>query len=111
MRTVSCGSCLWFSLLYGTMFEPDALAAAETAFPRHEVGRHYAYMLGASLVAFAVGSLFLGITCWDLLYHLVFIAVLVKKFALEELGQREARATSGPIQSVMAPGPLRPVER
>jgi hypothetical protein len=45
-------------------------------------------MLRASLVAYAAGSLFLGITYWDLMYHIVFMAVLVKKFALEELAQR-----------------------
>ncbi|MBS1214836.1 MAG: putative O-glycosylation ligase, exosortase system-associated [Proteobacteria bacterium] len=102
---------LWFSLLYGTMLSLTRSPRLRRHFPDMKWVANYAYMLGASLVAFAVGSLFLGITCWDLLYHLVFIAVLVKKFALEELGQREARATSGPIQSVMAPGPLRPVER
>jgi hypothetical protein len=36
-----------------------------------------------------VGTAFLGLSYWDLLYHLIFIAVLVKKFALEELAIKQ----------------------
>ena len=40
-----------------------------------------------------VGGAFLGLSYWDLLFHLIFISVLVKKFALEELD----KATAKPI--------------
>jgi hypothetical protein len=36
-----------------------------------------------------VGTAFLGLSYWDLLYHLIFIAVLVKKFALKELVSKQ----------------------
>jgi len=92
------GFFLWFSLLYGTIWSLTRLPRLTRHIPEMEWVSNYSYMLRASLVAYAVGSLFLGITYWDFMYHLVFIAVLVKKFALEELAQREgeAVAASGP---------------
>ena len=50
----------------------------------------YCYMLRASLIAYSVGTIFLGLAYWDIFYHIVFISVLVKKFALEELAERKA---------------------
>lgn len=85
------GFFLWFALLYGTIFSLTRLPRLTRHVSELQWVANYAYMLRASLVAYAVGSLFLGITYWDLLYHLIFIAVLVKKFALEELAQYEAR--------------------
>jgi hypothetical protein len=45
-------------------------------------------MLRASLVAYAAGTVFLGLSYWDIFYHLVFIAVLTKQFVLSELAER-----------------------
>jgi hypothetical protein len=36
-----------------------------------------------------VGTAFLGLSYWDLLYHLIFISVLLKKFAMEELAIKQ----------------------
>jgi probable O-glycosylation ligase (exosortase A-associated) len=88
------GFFLWFSLLYGTMWSLTRLPRLTRHIPEMKWVSNYSYMLRASLVAYAVGSLFLGITYWDLMYHLVFIAVLVRKFALEELAQREGQAVA-----------------
>ena len=43
--------------------------------------RNYSQMLGASLIAYAIGSMFLGVSYWDILYHLVVIAVLLSEIA------------------------------
>ena len=42
-------------------------------------------MIRASFIAYMVGTAFLGLSYWDILYHLVFISVLIKKFALEDI--------------------------
>jgi putative inorganic carbon (hco3(-)) transporter len=83
------GLLLWLSLLYGTIWSLTRLPRLTRHIPEMKWVSNYSYMLRASLVAYAAGSLFLGITYWDLLYHLIFIAVLVKKFALEELAEHE----------------------
>jgi probable O-glycosylation ligase (exosortase A-associated) len=82
------GFFLWFSLLYGTMWSLTRLPRLTRHIPEMQWVSNYSYMLRASLVAYAAGSLFLGITYWDLMYHIVFMAVLVRKFAMEELAQR-----------------------
>lgn len=46
---------------------------------------NYCFMLRASLICYMVGTAFLGLSYWDLLYHLIFISVLLKKFVMEEL--------------------------
>jgi len=83
------GLLLWLSLLYGTIWSLTRLPRLTRHIPEMKWVSNYSYMLRASLAAYAAGSLFLGITYWDLLYHLIFIAVLVKKFALEELAEHE----------------------
>ena len=42
---------------------------------------NYSQMLTASLVAYATGSMFLGLSYWDILYHLIVIAVLLSALA------------------------------
>jgi probable O-glycosylation ligase (exosortase A-associated) len=85
------GFFLWLALLYGTILSLTRLPRLTRHIPEMQWVSNYSYMLRASLVAYAAGSLFLGITYWDLMYHIVFIAVLVKKFAMEELAQREGQ--------------------
>ncbi len=82
------GLALWLALLYGTIWGLTRLPRLTRHIPEMQWVANYSYMLRASLVAYAAGSLFLGITYWDLMYHVVFMAVLVRKFALEELAQR-----------------------
>jgi hypothetical protein len=81
------------SLLYGSILSLTRLPRKTRHIPQLAWVNNYAYMLRMSLVAYAVGSLFLGLTYWSLLYHLVFIAVLVRKFALEELASYESAST------------------
>jgi putative inorganic carbon (hco3(-)) transporter len=95
------GLSLWLLLLYGTLMSLTHLLRIGRRVPEMKWVLNYASMLRASLTAYAAGSLFLGITYWDLLYHLVFISVLVKKFALEELAQHEK--LRAPMSGRLAP--------
>jgi putative inorganic carbon (HCO3(-)) transporter len=78
---------LWFSLLFGTLIDLTRLPRLTRHLPDMAWVKDYCLMLRASLVAYATGALFLGLSYWDIFYHIVFIAVLVKKFALEELAE------------------------
>ncbi|WP_286292353.1 putative O-glycosylation ligase, exosortase A system-associated [Methylomarinovum tepidoasis] len=81
---------LWMSLILGTLISLTRLPKKVKSVPGMEWVANYCYMLRASLIAYMVGTAFLGLSYWDLLYHLIFISVLVKKFALEELAQKQA---------------------
>jgi putative inorganic carbon (hco3(-)) transporter len=84
---------LWLSLILGTVISLTILPKKTRHIDGMEWVTNYCFMLRASLICYMVGSAFLGLSYWDLLYHLIFISVLVKKFALEEL----ANATAKPI--------------
>jgi putative inorganic carbon (hco3(-)) transporter len=105
------GFFLWLSLLYGTILSLTRLPRMTRHIPEMKWVANYAYMLRASLVAYAVGSLFLGITYWDLVYHLIFISVLVQKFAREELAQYAGRTPPKLGVRALAPGQMQPVRR
>ncbi len=53
---------------------------------------NYSYMLRASLITYMAGTAFLGLSYWDILYHLIFISVLVKQFVMEELEKHKVQA-------------------
>lgn len=76
---------LWFSLLFGTIISLTRILRRVRGLERMAWAQNWAQMLRASLVAYAVGTLFLGLSYWDIFYHLVFISVLFKKFVMEEL--------------------------
>jgi probable O-glycosylation ligase (exosortase A-associated) len=86
---------IWFSLIFGTMLSLTRLRARARGIPELRWVVNYSEMLRASLVAYAVGSLFLGMTYWNIIYHLIFIAVLVKQFALRDLEAYHARQGTG----------------
>jgi probable O-glycosylation ligase (exosortase A-associated) len=80
---------LWLSLLFGTMISLTRLPVLTRKFPEMAWVKDYCYMLRASLIAYSVGTIFLGLSYWDIFYHIVFISVLVKKFAMKELAERK----------------------
>ncbi len=80
---------VWFSMLVGTFVSLSRLPKRTRGISELKWVENYSYMVRASLVAYMVGTAFLGLSYWDLLYHLIFIAVLIKKFALEELARYE----------------------
>ena len=79
---------MWFSLLFGTIISLTRLNITTRRFPEMAWVKNYTTMLRASLIAYATGTIFLGLSYWDIFYHLVFISVLVKKFAQEEMAER-----------------------
>ncbi|PPD05242.1 MAG: putative O-glycosylation ligase, exosortase A system-associated [Methylobacter sp.] len=80
---------LWISLIVGTLMNLSSLAKKTKNIAGMEWASHTAYMLRASLVCYMVGGAFLGLSYFDFLYHIIFIAVLLKKFILEELAVKE----------------------
>jgi putative inorganic carbon (HCO3(-)) transporter len=101
------GLGLWLSLVFGTMLSLTRLPRMAKGIPEMAWVANYSSMLRASLAAYAAGALFLGITYWDLLYHLVFVSVLVRKFALDELAQHGKQSAAVPTRTAFAPVPLR----
>jgi len=79
---------MWASLIIGTLLSLSSLPRQVKGIAGMEWVGNYCYMLRLSLVAYCVGTLFLGLSYWDILYHLIFIAVLVKQFALKELDEK-----------------------
>jgi len=76
---------MWFSLLFGTLISLTRLPHLTRQVPEMAWVENYSLMLRASLVAYATGTIFLGLSYWDIFYHIVFIAALTKKFALQQL--------------------------
>ncbi len=76
---------LWLSLILGSMISLTILPQKTRQVEGMEWVTNYCFMLRASIICYMVGTAFLGLSYWDLLYHLIFISVLVKKFAMEEL--------------------------
>ncbi len=110
---------MWASLIIGTLFSLSSLPKKVKGVKGMEWVNNYCYMLRLSLIAYCVGTLFLGLSYWDILYHLIFIAVLVKQFALKELEEktnngkiigdkrtRMAPLRNGRQQRPFGPGPL-----
>lgn len=79
---------LWLSMILGTVTSLTLLPKKTKKIEGMEWVTYYCFMLRASLICYMVGTAFLGLSYWDLLYHLIFIAVLIKKFALEELAEK-----------------------
>ena len=84
---------LWLSLILGTVISLTNLPKKTRNIEGMEWVANYCFNIRASLICYMVGTAFLGLSYWDLLYHLIFIAVLVKKFALEELAVKQAAVT------------------
>jgi probable O-glycosylation ligase (exosortase A-associated) len=80
---------LWLSLIVGTLISMTTLPKKTFQVEGMEWVANYCFMLRTSLICYMVGTAFLGLSYWDLLYHLIFIAVLVKKIALEELATKQ----------------------
>mgnify|MGYP000126007421 FL=1 len=78
---------LWLSLIVGSVISLTRLPNQTKEFPELNWVTNYCHMIRASFVAYMVGTAFLGLSYWDILYHLIFISVLIKKFALEELAE------------------------
>ncbi len=96
---------IWFSMIIGTLVNLTLLPRKTRDIPGLEWVANYSYMLRASLITYLVGTLFLGLSYWDFLYHLIFISVLVKQFALEELEEARQKQQQAPTPSADAVSP------
>ena len=82
---------LWIALILGTILSLTRLPKLTKNIEGMEWVKHYCFMIRTSIFCYMTGTLFLGLSYWDLLYHLIFISVLIKKFALEELAEKTAK--------------------
>jgi len=90
---------IWMSLIIGTLVSLTRLPRLTKGIEGMEWVGNYCYMIRASIIAYMAGGTFLGLAYWDLLYHLIFISVLVKQFALKELSEHTAAQSSGDLKS------------
>lgn len=79
---------LWISLILGSVFGLTRLSRQAKQIEGMEWVRHYCLMVRTSIVCYMVGTAFLGLSYWDLIYHLVFISMLIKKFALQDFSEK-----------------------
>lgn len=80
---------MWASLIIGTLISLGSLPRKVKGVEGMGWVHNYCYMVRLSLIAYCVGTLFLGLSYWDLLYHLIFIGVLIRQFALRELAEKQ----------------------
>ncbi|NOR70190.1 MAG: putative O-glycosylation ligase, exosortase A system-associated [Methylomarinum sp.] len=76
---------MWLTLIIGTLISLTSLPKKTKGIEGMEWVENYCFMFRAALITYMVGGLFLGLSYWDILYHLIFMSVLIKKVALEEL--------------------------
>ena len=100
------GAVLWGALTFGTLLSLTRLIAKTRKRPDCRLEFDMATMIRASLVAYLAGSLTLGITYWDLVYQLVFSAILLKTFLGRKLADNsvaisdtETTPTAGTVGS------------
>ena len=89
---------MWMSLILGTIVSLTRLPRLTKGIEGLEWVGNYCYMIRASIIAYMAGGTFLGLAYWDLLYHLIFISVLVKQFALKELSEYTAAQNSDDLK-------------
>jgi len=80
---------LWLSMILGTVTSLTLLPKKTRDIEGMEWVTHYCFLLRASLICYMVGTAFLGLSYWDLLYHLIFISVLLKKIVLDEIAAKQ----------------------
>jgi len=99
---------MWGSLIAGTLLSLSAMIRLGKTSSELEWVTNYAFAMRAALICYCVGTLFLGLSYWSVLYQLVFCSVLLKKFALEHATRlrldREYVDSSGHPNRVQAPG-------
>ena len=88
------GLLLWLALLLGTLVYLTRLYRRNRTAEGGEWLANCSAMLRASLVAYAVGSAFLGLSYWDIFYHLLIISVLLSKLARPTAETNKAAAIS-----------------
>jgi probable O-glycosylation ligase (exosortase A-associated) len=93
---------LWCLLLFGTIISLMRLSRAAARSPSMAWVQNYSQMLGASLIAYAVGSMFLGLSYWDIMYHVIVIAVLLSEMARKSAIEAGATPTSRRLEPAVS---------
>ncbi len=78
---------IWMSLMLGTIVSLTRLPFLVRGINEMAWVKNYCHMVRASIIAYMVGTIFLGLSYWDIYYHMIFVSVLIKKFALKELSE------------------------
>lgn len=76
---------IWLSLLIGSITSLTRILKLVSKHPEMAWAVDFSKAIRLSLVAYMTGTIFLGLSYWSVMVQLVFCAVLVKKFALEQL--------------------------
>ncbi len=80
---------LWLSMIIGSVVNLTRLKGKAKQINGMEWVVHYSSMIRASIICYMIGTAFLGLSYWDLIYHLIFISVLIKQFAMQEFSEKE----------------------
>jgi len=72
---------IWLSLILGSIISLSRLARLARQDPQFTWIENYSLMLQASLIAYVAGAMFLGLSYWDILYHLIIITIILKQLA------------------------------
>ena len=78
------GLTLWFALLLGSLVSLTRLAGRAGNRPQLAWLRDTSQALRAALLAYGIGSLFLGITYWDLFFHMVVLSAVLTRIGAHE---------------------------
>jgi len=90
---------MWGALLVGTLGSLTRLYKFGKSHKELQWVSNYAFGMRTSLICYSIGTLFLGLAYWSVLYQLVFCAVLLKKFALEHAAQLNSETRQTPYTS------------
>lgn len=77
------GFTLWSALILTALLRLARIARRGLQQPELSWAREHALAISTSLAAYAAGGLFLGITYWDLLFHLLILSVLLERFSAQ----------------------------
>ncbi len=80
----SVGLLLWLALLVGALYRLGRMIRSCAVIPHLRWARDYGSALRTALVAYACGSLFIGISYWDLYFHLIVLAIVLMQLVRQE---------------------------
>lgn len=87
------GFIFWFGLLFGNIVSLGVLIWRNRVIPNSLWKIHYARNYQASLVAYAIGAAFLGITYWDIFYHLLIMSAVLSRINGIDLAGKTGKTT------------------
>lgn len=91
------GLTLWLGVLAGAIYRLGRLSRLCAVTPHLSWVRPYSTSLRAALVAYACGGMFIGISYWDLYFHLVVITIVLGSLVRQELSMADF-SLLGPVE-------------